>query len=358
MVIGILKERNDNRVAIVPATLKKMRDLVDEIWVESGAGLQAGFEDSDYQELGKVKSREEILAQADLILAINPIAEEDLNKMKEGTVVMAMFAPYADEKIIDVLRKHKVKAFSFDMIPRTTLAQSMDILSAMASIAGYKAVIQAADVLPRYYPMMITAAGSIKPSTVLILGAGVAGLQAIATAKRLGAMVEAFDVRSAAKEEVLSLGAKFIEVEGAVDDKDAGGYAVQQTDEYLQRQRAEVQNRASKADVVITTAQVRGRKAPILLPAETVQKMKRGSVVVDLAASTGGNCALTQNGQTIVTENGVRIIGNSNLPSTMAQDASTLVSNNIFNFLKYIIKEGAINYDMEDEIISSAFITK
>ncbi len=358
MIIGILKETNDNRVAIVPATLKKLKDLVDDIWVESDAGLLAGFEDSNYQEYGKIKSRADILAQANLILAINPIAEDDLGKMAEGTAVMAMFAPFADDQIVEVLRKHKVKAFSFDMIPRTTLAQSMDILSAMASIAGYKAVIQAADLLPRYYPMMITAAGSIKPSTVLILGAGVAGLQAIATAKRLGAIVEAFDVRAAAKEEVLSLGAKFIEVEGAVDDKDAGGYAVQQSEEYLQRQRAEVQNRASKADVVITTAQVRGRKAPVLLPAETVAKMKRGSVVVDLAASTGGNCALTQNGKTIVTENGVQIIGDSNLPSTMAQDASTLVSNNIFNFLKYLIKDGAINYDMEDEIISSAYITK
>ncbi|HHB80086.1 MAG TPA: Re/Si-specific NAD(P)(+) transhydrogenase subunit alpha [Saprospiraceae bacterium] len=358
MVIGILKEANDQRVAIVPATLKKLQDLVDDIWVESNAGLNAGFEDSAYQEQGKIKSREEILSQADVIISINPMSEDDLAKMKEGATVMAMFAPFANDQIVDVLRKHKVKAFSFDMIPRTTLAQSMDILSAMASIAGYKAVIQSADALPRYFPMMITAAGSIKPATVLILGAGVAGLQAIATAKRLGAMVEAFDVRSAAKEEVLSLGAKFIEVEGAVDDKDAGGYAVQQSEEYLQRQRAEVQNRASKADVIITTAQVRGRKAPILLPAETVEKMKRGSVVVDLAASTGGNCALTQNGQTIVTENGVKIIGDSNLPSTMAQDASTLVSNNIFNFLKYIIKEGAINYDMEDEIISSAFITK
>ncbi len=358
MIIGILKEANDNRVAVVPATLKKLQDLVDDIWVETGAGLNAGFDDAAYQEFGKVKSRGDILSQSDVVIGINPMTEDDLSNMKEGAVAMAMFAPFADEQIVDVLRKHQVKAFSFDMIPRTTLAQSMDILSAMASIAGYKAVIQAADVLPRYYPMMITAAGSIKPATVLVLGAGVAGLQAIATAKRLGAMVEAFDVRSAAKEEVLSLGAKFIEVEGAVDDKDAGGYAVQQSEEYLQRQRAEVQNRASKADVIITTAQVRGRKAPVLLPAETVEKMKRGSVVVDLAASTGGNCALTQNGQTIVTENGVRIIGNSNLPSTMAQDASTLVSNNIFNFLKYIIKEGTINYDMEDEIISSALITQ
>lgn len=358
MVIGILKEAHDNRVGIVPATIKKIQELVDDVWVETGAGLKAGFEDANYKEHGKIKSKEEILAKADLILAINPISESDLAKMKAGVTAMAMFAPFADEEIVDVLRKHEIKAFSFDMIPRTTLAQSMDILSAMASIAGYKAVIQAADLLPRYYPMMITAAGSIKPATVLILGAGVAGLQAIATAKRLGAIVEAFDVRSAAKEEVMSLGAKFIEVEGAVDDKDAGGYAVQQSEEYLQRQRAEVQSRASKADVVITTAQVRGRKAPVLLPADTVAKMKRGSVVVDLAASTGGNCALTQNGKTIVTDNGVQIIGNSYLPSTMAQDASTLISNNIFNFLKYLIKDGAINFDMEDEIISSAFITK
>lgn len=358
MVIGILKEVNDNRVALVPVTIKKLQDIVEDVWVESEAGITAGFENDHYAAHAKVKARKEILEAADVIISINPMSEDDMSATKEGATAMAMFAPYADEAIIDVLRKHKLEAFSFDMIPRTTLAQSMDILSAMASIAGYKAVIQASDLLPRYFPMMITAAGSIKPSTVLILGAGVAGLQAIATAKRLGAMVEAFDVRSAAKEEVLSLGAKFIEVEGAVDDKDAGGYAVQQSEEYLQRQRAEVQNRASKADVIITTAQVRGRKAPILLPAETVEKMKRGSVVVDLAASTGGNCALTENNKTIVTPNGVIILGDSNLPSTMPQDASTLVSNNIFNFLKYIIKEGAIEKNMDDEIIASSYITK
>lgn len=356
MILGILKEKDDKRVALVPATITKHKDLV-EVWIETGAGQSAGFVDASYQ-AATIKTRAEILAKADILIAINPMSEDDLAQTKSDAVVMAMFAPYANDQIVGILRKHQVKAFSFDMIPRTTLAQSMDVLSAMASIAGYKAVIQAADKLPRYFPMMITAAGSIKPATVLVLGAGVAGLQAIATAKRLGAMVEAFDVRSAAKEEVKSLGAKFIEVEGAADDKDAGGYAVQQSEEFLKRQRAEVQNRASKADVIITTAQVRGRKAPILLPAETVAKMKRGSVVVDIAASTGGNCALTQNGKTIETDNGVFIIGDSNLPATMPQDASTLISNNIYNFLKYLIKNEAINFDLEDEIISSAWITK
>ena len=243
-----------------------------------------------------------------------------------------------------------------DMIPRTTLAQAMDILSSMAAIAGYKAVLTAANHLPRYFPMMITAAGSIRPAKVLILGAGVAGLQAIATARRLGAMVEAFDVRKAAKEEVESLGAKFVEVAGAADDKGAGGYAVKQSEAFIKRQRAEVQNRATKADVIITTAQVRGRKAPILLPKATVDKMKAGSVVVDLASSTGGNCELSEDNELII-HNGVKIIGNSALASDMPQDASTLFSNNILNFLKLIIKDGELVLDKENEIIKSALIT-
>jgi NAD(P) transhydrogenase subunit alpha len=229
-------------------------------------------------------------------------------------------------------------------------------LSSMASIAGYQAVLVAATKLSRYFPMMVTAADSVKPSKVLVLGAGVAGLQAIATARRNGAMVEAFDTRGAAKEEVESLGAKFVEVAGAVDDRGAGGYAVQQSEEFLQRQRAEVQARAAKADVIICTAQVRGRKAPILLPASTVENMRPGSVVVDLAASTGGNCELTQNDQ-IIQHNGVTIIGDSNLAAKMPQDASMLYGNNVANFLKLLIaKDGSLNLDFNNEIIAGSCI--
>lgn len=270
--------------------------------------------------------------------------------------MISQFAPFVDEEIIAKLVAAQRRAFSMDMIPRTTLAQAMDVLSSMASMAGYRAVLEAATHLPRFFPMMITAAGSIRPAKVLVLGAGVAGLQAIATARRLGAMVEAFDTRQAAKEEVESLGAKFVVVEGARDDKDAGGYAVAQSEEFLARQRAEVQLRASKADVVITTAQVRGRKAPILLPKETVALMKPGSVVVDLAASTGGNCELTQDNK-VISHGGVTIIGNSQLAGLMPQDASLLYSNNMLNFLKIIVKDGALNLDLGNEIIAGAFIT-
>ena len=358
MRLGILSEENDRRVAVVPTAVNKLNELFDAVLVETGAGMGAGFTDAAYTEAGaQVVDRGALLAGSDVVVSIHPPSGDALAQMKEGAFAMAMFAPFAHPEVVDVLRKHKVRAFSFDMIPRTTLAQSMDILSAMASIAGYKAVIHAADLLPRYFPMMITAAGSVKPAKVLVLGAGVAGLQAIATARRLGAVVEAFDVRKAAKEEVLSLGAKFVEVEGAKDDASAGGYAVEQTEDFLRRQRAEVQKRAANADVVITTAQVRGRKAPVLVTAETVRKMKRGSVIVDLAASTGGNTELTEDGKTIETENGVLIVGNSNLPDTMPQDASTLISNNIVNFLKYVVRDGAVRLDADDEIISSAYIT-
>lgn len=356
MKIGIPKESKDNRVAMVPSTMSKIKSEPVEFLVEHGAGTTASLPDSAFSEVATLVDRASIFKDSDIILSVNPLTDEELGKIKKGTLLISMFAPYVDDSITGKLQAHDLQGVSMDMIPRTTLAQAMDILSSMAAIAGYKAVLTAANHLPRYFPMMITAAGSIRPAKVLILGAGVAGLQAIATARRLGAMVEAFDVRKAAKEEVESLGAKFVEVAGAADDKGAGGYAVEQSDEYIKKQRAEVQNRASKADVIITTAQVRGRKAPILLPKETVDKMKAGSVVVDLASSTGGNCELSKDNE-IVIHNGVKIIGNSALASDMPQDASTLFSNNILNFLKLIIKDGELVLDKENEIIKSALIT-
>ena len=357
MILGIPKEENDPRVAIVPATIPKFKKLGMEILVEKNAGHAASFADSDYQDC-KIVSQEELFAKADIIVSVNPFCEATLKKIKPGTFLISRFEPYNNPDIVDILKGLKLKAFSLDMIPRTTLAQSMDVLSSYASMAGYKAVLMAANNLQRYFPMMMTAAGTIKPSKVLVLGAGVAGLQAIATARKLGAMVEAFDVRAAAKEEVESLGAKFIVVEGAVDDKTAGGYAVQQSEEYIKKQQAEVQLRASKSDVIITTAQLRGRKAPILVSEDTVSKMKSGSVIIDLAASTGGNCPLSKNEERQVTENGIVIIGHSDLAKTMAQDASTLYSNNLHNFIKHISKEGNFEMNMEDEITAGAYITK
>jgi NAD(P) transhydrogenase subunit alpha len=354
MKLGIVKENNDPRVAVVPDTLSKLSALGISVLMESGAGEASYFSDKDYDG-ATVLSREEVLKQSDLLVSFNPLPQEDWKFMAKETVMISQFAPFADAGVVSGLLDAGKKAFSMDMIPRTTLAQSMDVLSSMASIAGYQAVLIAAAKLPRYLPMLITAAGSIKPSRVLILGAGVAGLQAIATAKRLGAIVEVFDTRKAVKEEVQSLGGKFIEVEGAIDDSSAGGYAVEQTEEFLARQRAEVQSRAVKSDIVITTAQVRGKKAPILLDKETVHQMRAGSVV-DLASSTGGNCELTKDDETIVV-NGVTIIGNSQLAAQMPQDASFLYSNNVLNFLKTMVKDGKLNVDFNNEIIKGACIT-
>ena len=357
MKLGILNEPNDPRVAIVPDTVQKLKPLGLDITIESGAGNQSFLSDQLYQEAGAaVASRSEVLSQSELLITIFPLSDEEYRQLPKGATVISQFQPFVDAAVVDRLEGLGLRAFSLDMIPRTTLAQSMDILSSMASVAGYKAVLVAASQLPRYFPMMITAAGSIRPAKVLVLGAGVAGLQAIATARRLGAMVEAFDTRAAAKEEVESLGAKFVEVEGAKDDKGAGGYAVAQSEEFLARQRAEVQNRASKADVVITTAQVRGRKAPVLLPKSTLDLMKPGSVVVDLASSTGGNCEASQDNASVV-YNGITIIGNSNLAALMPQDSSVLYSNNLLNYLKYLVKDGKLNLNMGDEIIKGSLIT-
>ena len=357
MKIGVLKEPNDSRVAMVPATLKKNKKLAEYFFIENGAGMQAGFSDQAYEEFCTTSTREDILANADILFSTQPLKEDELQKLKKEVIYVSMFQPYNQPDIVPLLEKYQVQGFSLDMVPRSTLAQSMDVLSSMASIAGYKAVLTAANELDRYFPMMMTAAGTIRPAKVLVIGAGVAGLQAIATARKLGAMVEAFDVRKASKEEVESLGAKFVEVKGAADDSAAGGYAVEQSEDFLRRQKKEVQERASKADVIITTAQLRGRKAPVLVEAETVEIMQSGSVIVDLAASTGGNCALTKDGETYI-HNGVKIIGNSSLASGMPKDASTLFSNNAMNFLKlFFDKEGNFKMDLENEILKSSKIT-
>ena len=356
MKIGILKESRDNRVAMTPTTMSKIKSTNIEFLIEKDAGKNASLQDATYAEVATISNRTSIINDSNIIISVQPFSDEELAKVKKDTLLISMFAPYMDDSIISKLQKYGLQGVSMDMVPRTTLAQTMDILSSMAAIAGYKAVLTAANHLPRYFPMMITAAGSIRPAKVLVLGAGVAGLQAIATARRLGAMVEAFDVRKAAKEEVESLGAKFVEIAGAVDDEGAGGYAVAQSKAFIKRQQAEVQNRATKADIIITTAQVRGRKAPILLPKETVYKMKTGSVVVDLASSTGGNCELSEDNKMVI-HNGVKIIGNSALASDMPQDASILFGNNILNFLNLIIKDDQLVLDKENEIIKSALIT-
>ena len=357
MILGFLKDSKASISPVVPNNINKLLNVVSEVYIESGIGEGNYFRDSNFEN-ASVKSRSEIIAGSDVLVQITPdFSDEEYQSLKDGAIVIGQYAPFNHDGLADKLASLGVNAFSMDMIPRTSLAQSMDVLSSMASIAGYQSVLTALQKMPRYMPMMITAAGSIKPSKVLVIGAGVAGLQAIATARRLGAMVEAFDTRAAVKEEVQSLGAKFVEVEGATDDKDAGGYAVEQTEEYKQRQAELIQEKAIGSDIVITTAQLRGRPAPKLITEATVESMKAGSVIVDLAASTGGNCEICENDATI-NHKGVTIIGDSNLANRMPQDASTLYSNNILNFLKHIVKEGRIDINSEDEILSKSIISK
>ena len=357
MKIGFLKEVKDTRVAIFPLVVLKYEKIGIEIFVEKGAGQSSGIDDNDFQKNATILSKEKVIQSSDIIISVNSESITPISLFK-GKIVVSNFSGESNkDELIKNLKSNKVTAYDLSLIPRTTIAQSMDILSSMAGLAGYKAVIKSAELLPRMFPMIITAAGSIKPAKVVVLGAGVAGLQAIATAKRLGAIVQASDPRQAAREEVLSLGGKFIEVEGAIEDKSAGGYAVTQSKEYLDRQKEEVSKRIESSDVVITTAQVFGRKAPVLVSKELVSKMKNGSVIVDLASSSGGNCEVTVDSK-ITDYNGVKIVGNSFLASELSHDSSNLFSNNVFNFLNYIIKDGKMINENDDSILSSCNVIK
>ncbi|WKN33617.1 Re/Si-specific NAD(P)(+) transhydrogenase subunit alpha [Porifericola rhodea] len=357
MIIGVLKEEADTRVALTPDVVKKLTEH-NQLLIEKDAGSNTFISDQEYEEVGAtISDRTEVISKSTLLISIRPPAEEVLSNLPQGASVISSFRPYEDNAIAEQLSKFPINVFSMDMMPRTTLAQDKDVLSSMASMAGYRAVLEAATHLPRYFPMLTTAAGSIPPAKVLILGAGVAGLQAIATAKRLGSVVEAFDTRSAVKEEVQSLGAKFVEVEGARDDKAAGGYAVEQTEEYKNKQRELIFDRSVKSDVIITTALLRGKKAPILITKEMVEAMKPGSVIVDLAAAGGGNCELTQNDATI-SHHGITIIGDSTLEAKMPMHASQLFAKNVFNFLKVLLKDGELQLDMENPLVSGTCIVQ
>lgn len=354
MIVGVLKEPGaETRVSILPEHIATLKKWNTDIIVETDAGVNAYASNEQYTNAGaKVVSRDEVLRDADIILTIN--VPENFNVRSK--VLLGNFQALFNAHLIKEWAEKGLTIFSIDMIPRTTRAQSMDVLSSQANIAGYKAVLVAADQFPRYFPMFMTAAGSIPPAKVLILGAGVAGLQAIATARRLGGVVEVFDTRPAVKEEVISLGGKFVEVEGAADASKAGGYAVEQSEEFLQRQKAKIAESVAKADVVITTAQIPGKKAPVLVTRQMLSKMKAGSVIIDLAASTGGNTELTKNNETVV-QNGVRIIGNSFLPATMPYDASKLYGKNILNFLQLIIdKEGKVNLNFNDDLVKGTCV--
>lgn len=357
MTIGVLKEPSfEARVSLLPEAVATLTKKGFTLLIENGAGEKAFSSDNDYVKAGAViSSSADIFSKAEIILAIHPF--QDASAAMTSKVLIGVYQPLYMAPLMKEWALKGISSFSLDMLPRTTRAQSMDVLSSQANIAGYKAVLLAANLYPRYFPMFMTAAGSIAPAKLLILGAGVAGLQAIATAKRLGAVVEVFDTRPAVKEEVMSLGAKFIEVEGAADASKAGGYAVEQTEEFLQRQKAKIAESIAKADIVITTAQIPGKKAPILITTDMINAMRRGSVIIDIAAATGGNTELTRNNE-IVEHNGVSIVGNSTLPSTLPADASKLYGKNVLNFLQLIInKEGQLNLNWEDDLVKGSCIT-
>lgn len=359
MIIGVLKEPTpETRVSLLPEHIVVLKKWNVDVHIESNAGTTAFANDEKYAEAGaSIKSRKEVLQNSDLLLSINTPDKSEIANLK-SKILLGVYQPLFNGALMNELAKNGLTVFSMDMLPRTTRAQSMDILSSQANIAGYKAVLLAANLFPKYFPMFMTAAGSIPPAKLLILGAGVAGLQAIATGRRLGAIVEVFDTRPAVKEEVMSLGAKFIEVEGAADASKAGGYAVEQTDDFMQRQKAKIAESVAKADIIVTTAQIPGKKAPILITSEMMAAMKNGSVIIDLAAATGGNTDLTKNDETVVYK-GVSIVGNSALAATMPSDASKLYGKNILNFLQLMIdKEGKFNLNFADDLVKGTCVVR
>ena len=335
--IGILTTPNEPRVCLLPKEVKRLTaELKYNVQFEPGLGSSLQIEDSQYTEAGATCiSREQIFKTSDIILSVNHTFNGE--ELKEGSQFIGIFNPLFHSSRLDIYKENRTSVYSLDLLPRTTLAQSMDVLSSMASLAGYRAVIKATSLYNGVLPMFTTAAGTIRPAKVLILGAGVAGLQAIATARRLGAIVEAFDVRTSAGEEVRSLGATFIEVEGHTESESAGGYAVEQTEEYKKKQKELIHQHILSANIVISTANIPGRKAPLLIETRSVQAMQPGSVIVDMAAEQGGNCELSKNNETIQYQ-GITIVGDSNLSAEIPSSASTLLSNNYFSFLKYMQK--------------------
>lgn len=357
IAVPLERQQGEARVALVPESIKKLVAGGVEVWIENGAGLKAGVRDSDFTAVGaKFSDRAALLQGADVLACINRPEPDDFDRLKPGTVIIGFLKPLDEPAKLEPIVTRKLTAFSVELIPRITRAQSMDALSSMATVAGYKAILMAADHLPKLFPLLMTAAGTIPPAKVLVLGAGVAGLMAIATARRLGAVVEAYDVRAAAGEQVKSLGAKFLEVDlGGIQTEDAGGYAKELTPEALQRGREMVAKHAATADVVVTTAQVPGRRAPLMLEEPAVSSMRPGSVIIDLAASTGGNVAVTKPGET-VEHNGVFVMGPLNLPATVPLHSSQLYSRNLTSFLALIIDKGALKINMEDDILKGACV--
>jgi NAD(P) transhydrogenase subunit alpha len=359
MRVAVPKETTpgERRVALVPETISKLRDVGFDAAVERGAGAAAGFSDADYEAVGaELVDAAALVSGADGYVGVAAPAAERVASLQRGTVVIGFLEPLTDTEGVSRLRDQGVVAFAMESIPRITRAQSMDALSSQATVAGYKAVVLAADRVPRLFPMLMTAAGTIAPVRALVIGAGVAGLQAIATARRLGAVVSAFDVRPAVAEQVQSLGAAFLDL-GVRTEETAGGYASELTPEQQAQQQAALEERIPDFDVVITTAAVPGRPAPRLIPASAVENMRSGSVIVDLAAETGGNCEVTVPGE-VIEHGGVSVVGTRNLPSTMPYHSSQLYSRNVGALLLHLAPEGELTLDWEDEITSGACVTR
>ena len=365
MKVAVLKENraDERRVAASPETVRKMRGLGLDVVVESGAGAGASIPDQAFQDAGAVlaSDRATALSGADVVIAVQRPDVADLGSAKEGAALIGLLAPYADKDQLKAIAEKKIRAFSLELVPRITRAQSMDVLSSQSNLAGYRAVLDAAYEFGRAFPMMMTAAGTVPPARVCVIGAGVAGLQAIATAKRLGAIVSAFDVRAAVKEQVQSLGATFIEVDEAASKaaETVGGYAKEMTEEYKQKQAAKLAETLKKQDIVICTALIPGRPAPVIVTEAMVKDMKPGSVIVDLAVEQGGNCPLSEKGR-VVEKHGVKLVGHLNVPSRIAVDSSALYARNVLTFLTPLIDKETktLKVDRSDEIVAATLLTE
>ena len=368
MKVAVVRETypGERRVALVPAVAPLLTKAGWQVFVESGAGDAAGFTDHDYEAAGAaiIEGREAAFQQAEVVLHVralgaNPQAgRADLEKLRPGQVVVGMCDPLGNPEAMRELADRKATVFALELMPRISRAQSMDVLSSMATIAGYKAVLQAADQLPKLFPMMMTAAGTLLPAKVLVIGAGVAGLQAVASARRFGAVVQAYDVRPVVKQQIESLGAKFVELDlDTGDSEDQGGYAKQLTDEQIKAQQQQLADIVAECDVCISTAAIPGKPSPVLIIADGVRRMRPGSVIVDLAAERGGNCELTKADQTVV-EHGVTILGPTNLSSEVPQHASQMYAKNLVTFLLSLTKEGELDIDLNDEVIRDTLAAK
>jgi NAD(P) transhydrogenase subunit alpha len=356
VTIGALREiaPNETRVSLIPEVADKFAQAGARVLVEQGAGARANFPDALYKKVEWAPSSADVLGTSDIVLTVQPLSVEQIQQLRPGAVVVGFMQPHARKAEVKALRDRRITSFSVELIPRISRAQSMDALSSQAAIAGYKAVLIASMHLPKFFPMLTTAAGTIRPSQVLVIGAGVAGLQAIATARRLGAVVEAYDVRGATREQVKSLGAKFVETGVSADG--AGGYARELTAEEKAKQQAALDARIAAADAVVTTASVPGRPAPKIISRAAVEQMRPGSVVVDIAAEQGGNCELTRAGET-VNHNGVSIVGPVNLPASLAYNASEMYARNLLNFLKPALDKGELKIDWNDEVFAQSCLT-